>query len=230
MENPFIKIEDLYKNFYKDKNVVRVLSGLNLEIFNGEMLAIIGASGVGKTTLLNLIGTIDKPTSGKIYYGNEDISRLTRDELSIFRNKTIGYIFQAYHLIGELTALENVILPTLITNKNDKKTSAYANELLERLNLQDRIHHKPSELSGGEKQRVAIARALINNPKIILADEPTGNLDTDTANNIFELLMEFNKELQITTIVVTHNERLVNRINRAIRLEHGRAVENVHLT
>lgn len=214
----------IYKSYPSGKIKIDVLKGLNLEVKQGEILTIVGASGVGKTTLLNLLGTLDIPDKGTIHLEGKDILRLTGKKLAKFRNKTIGFIFQFHHLLPEFNALENVMLPGLIARRKKSIVKKEAFSLLEEVGLLDRKYHKPAQLSCGEAQRVAIIRALINNPKLILADEPTGNLDSNTANVVYYLLQRLTKQRNHTLIIVTHNEELAKKADRVLRLVDGKLI------
>lgn len=220
-----INVKNLNKTFSGTGIELQVLKNINLEIYEGEVAAIMGPSGVGKSTLLHIIGTLDKPTSGEVFYEDRNISSLDENALSGFRNRTIGFIFQFHHLLPEFTAVENIMMPALIG-----KGSSYgeikerAERLLKELGVYERRKHKPGELSGGEQQRVAAARALILEPKIVFADEPTGNLDTQTGDELFNLLLELNKKKGITFLIVTHNDSLASKCGRIIRMLDGRVV------
>lgn len=217
-----MKALDIKKSYIIDnKNRLQVLKGISLEIYEGEILEIIGASGAGKSTLLHILGTIDKPDEGEIYFNDQNLLTMKDEELSIFRNKNIGFVFQFHHLLPEFTALENVIIPMMIDGKDFGECKPRAIELLEYVGLSERLNHKPSELSGGELQRVAIARALVNSPKIIFADEPTGNLDTQNSQNIIELIQNLNKEFGQTFVIVTHNPDLMSIAHRVMEIKDG---------
>ena len=217
-----IKTTDLRKSFATPAGEINVLKGIDFSIDKGEVAAVMGASGVGKSTLLHILGTLDMPTSGKIMYSGKDICSLGEKELTAFRNRTIGFVFQFHHLLPEFTALENVMMPALINGEGQTEAARRAGALLEELGVHQRQHHRPGELSGGEQQRVAVARALIMNPDVVLADEPTGNLDTQTGEDLFGLLLRLNKKNGITFIIVTHNESLSRQCHRVIEMVDGR--------
>ena len=200
---------------------LKVLKGVNLHIKKGEFVSIVGSSGAGKTTLLQILGTLENPTYGEAIIDGTDITKLNDKDLSEFRNKNIGFVFQFHNLLAEFTALENVCLPAFIKGENKKEVEKRAMELLILLNIENRHSHKPSELSGGEQQRVAVARALINSPSIILADEPSGNLDSKNAKELHNLLLKLNKERNQTIVVVTHNNELANITNRKLEIRDG---------
>ena len=203
---------------------LKVLKGLDLHIEKGEFVSIVGASGSGKTTLLQLLGTLEKTDSGKIVVNGKSVSNLSEKELSSFRNKEIGFVFQFHNLLVEFSALENVCLPAYIAGKSKKEAEAKATEILTMLGIQERLSHKPNELSGGEQQRVAVARALINSPAIILADEPSGNLDSKNAKNLHNLLLKLNQETGQTIVIVTHNNELANMANRKLEIVDGKLI------
>ena len=219
--NNLIRVVDLYKSYYDGSTELPVLKGVDLKIKKGEIIAIVGASGVGKSTLLHLLGGLDRPTEGAIFYEKEDIFALSDQELDRFRNEEIGFIFQFHHLLPEFTALENVTMPGLIARNNFDVAQDRAKELLDYVGLGERLEHRPSELSGGERQRVAIARALVNQPKVVLADEPTGNLDQKTSEAVHDLLWMLNDQFNQTFIIVTHNQALAQRADRLIQLVDG---------
>ena len=219
-----IKAKNIYK-FYGD---LEVLKGVDLEIKQGEVVSIVGPSGAGKTTLLQILGTLDKPNSENdtsLKVNNEDVLKLNDKELSKFRNKNIGFIFQFHQLLPEFTALENVCIPGFIANRAKVEVEKEAKEILSFLGLADRINHKPNELSGGEQQRVAVARALINKPKVIFADEPSGNLDTASAKNLHELFFTLRDKYNQTFVIVTHNQELANMTDRKIEMLDGNLAE-----
>jgi lipoprotein-releasing system ATP-binding protein len=221
-------IQNIYKK-YATKNgnqqiTLEVLKGVSCAVETGEIVAITGKSGAGKSTLLHIAGTLDKADQGKVLINNTEINSLSASQLSKFRNQNIGFIFQFHHLLPEFTALENICIPAWIAKSNKKDAEKRAMQLLERMGLAARHNHKPRELSGGEQQRVAIARALINNPKLILADEPTGNLDTKNGQEVFDLIKELRTELQQTFIVVTHNQELANQSDRILHMEDGHII------
>jgi len=221
-----VEVQQLYKTYGNGAKRVEVLRGIDLAFFLGERVAIVGASGVGKTTLLHILGTLDRPTSGKVLYEKKDIFTLNEKELAYFRNREIGFVFQFHHLLPEFTALENTMMPCLIQGMSKKEGASRAESILSLVGLKDRLPHKPGELSGGEQQRVAVARALVLEPKMLLADEPTGNLDTKTGEAVFDLLHEINQMKGVTLIVVTHNLKLADRMPRQIHLIDGKTVES----
>ena len=203
---------------------LEVLKGVDLHIKKGEFVSIAGASGAGKTTLLQLLGTLDDIQAGSLIINNKEVNKLSQKELSKFRNKEIGFVFQFHNLLVEFTALENVCLPAYIAGKSKKEAEAKATEILTMLGMQERLSHKPNELSGGEQQRVAVARALINSPAIILADEPSGNLDSKNAKNLHNLLLKLNQETGQTIVIVTHNNELANMANRKLEIVDGKLI------
>lgn len=209
------------ENIRKSYNTLQVLKGINLNIGKGEIVSIVGASGAGKTTLLHILGTLDRCDSGKVIINDTDIAKLSDSKLSDFRNKSIGFIFQFHHLLPEFTALENVCIPGFIGKRNSRELDKNAKELLDFLGLKDRITHKPKELSGGEQQRVAVARALINKPAIVLADEPSGNLDSQNARELHKLFFTLREQFKQTFIIVTHNEELANMADRKLVIKDG---------
>ena len=208
----------------KEYGELKVLKGIDIEIREKEVVAIVGASGAGKTTLLQIIGTLDRPDSGAIFYNDSDISRMKGRSLASFRNRNIGFVFQFHQLLPEFTALENVCIPAYIAGKTRAEAEARAAELLGFLNLTGRLEHKPSELSGGEQQRVAVARALVNNPSVILADEPSGNLDTENKNELHKLFFKLRDTFGQTIIIVTHDRQLANMSDRILQIKDGMIV------
>jgi lipoprotein-releasing system ATP-binding protein len=223
---PLVRVENLHKSFDSQHKRTEVLKGVELNIYQGETLAIVGASGVGKSTFLYLLGTLDRPTAGKIFYRGEDIFSWKEEKLALFRNEKIGFIFQFHHLIPEFNALENAMMPGLIRGMSRQEAAERAEQILVRVGLKDRLTHKQGELSGGEQQRVAVVRALLLKPEVLLADEPTGDLDTQTGNAIFGLLCELNQELGTTMVLVTHNPELARRVPRRVTLVDGRVVQD----
>lgn len=232
--NTLIAVRDLKKSFATDAGELQVLKGIRLEIQEGEMVGVVGASGAGKSTLLHILGALDKPSSGHVLYGVTDIFSIDRNALASFRNRTIGFVFQFHHLLPEFSAVENVMMPGLIGMGawgHGSKASRYeeirsrAERLLGEFGLTERKRHRPGELSGGEQQRVAVARALIIDPKVVLADEPTGNLDTRTGEELFNILVGLNREKGVTFVIVTHNESLSGRCHRIIRMEDGQLID-----
>jgi lipoprotein-releasing system ATP-binding protein len=220
-----VQVLDLCKEFRLGTRVLPVLRNVDLTLRRGEMVSIVGASGAGKSTFLHCLGTLDLPTSGEILFENVDITRLPPADLAEFRNRTIGFVFQFHHLLPEFSALENVMMPALIARLPARQAKANAMELLSAVGLSDRVAHRPGELSGGEQQRVAIARALVMQPALLLADEPTGNLDTKTSDEVHELLLRLNAERDLTLLVVTHNMELAARMPRQIRMADGRILD-----
>ncbi len=219
-----IECKNLVKTYFDAGRELRILRGVDLSIHEGEILAITGSSGAGKSTLLHLIGTLDHPTDGEILFREKPISKLGRREIDQIRNKEVGFVFQFYHLLPEFSALENVMMPSICKGMRRSACNARATELLTKVGLEDRMTHKPGQLSGGEQQRVAIARALFNNPSVVLADEPTGNLDERSGEGIMELLWNLNETDRITLVVVSHDEQLAARAHRWIHLHEGKAM------
>ncbi|MCK3683835.1 ABC transporter ATP-binding protein [Maribellus sp. YY47] len=209
------------QNIHKSFGNLKVLKGIDLEIPQKKIYSIVGASGAGKTTLLQILGTLSRPDEGEVYFGEKKISALSEKQLAAFRNKEIGFVFQFHHLLPEFTALENVCIPAFIAKTAKTKAEAKAKELLDFLGLTERMEHKPSELSGGEKQRVAMARALINDPSVIMADEPSGNLDSSNRDELHDLLFKLRDELGQTFIIVTHDDHFAERSDRIIHIKDG---------
>ena len=212
-----IKTTQLTKSY----NSLQVLKGIDLIINKGEIISIVGASGAGKSTLLHILGTLDRADGGKIFIEGEDVTSLSSKKLSQFRNRKIGFVFQSHHLLPEFTALENVMMPSLIAGDSKQKAADRSTLLLDRLGLKDRSSHRPSELSGGEQQRIAVARALVNQPAVIFADEPSGNLDSESAKALHELFFELRKTMNQTFVIVTHNEVLAGMADRKLTMKDG---------
>ena len=224
--NQMIILENLSKTFIKDGNRIEVLRNLNLEIKKGGSLAVVGVSGAGKSTLIHILGTLDHPTTGTLSINGHNVFEWNEKKLATFRNETIGFVFQFNNLLPEFSALENTVMPALIGGLKKKEAMDKARQVLEEVGLDQRLKHKPGELSGGEQQRVAIARALVMEPEILLADEPTGNLDTETGKKIEDTLLNLNAKKGITLIVVTHNKVLADRMSGRIGLRDGKIYEN----
>ncbi len=212
---------DLHKSYKTSKQVLNVLSGTHLKLNTGEMLGVIGASGVGKSTLLHVLGGLDRPESGKVLFRGEDIFAKGNGYLDKFRNQSVGFVFQFFNLLSDFTALENAMFPALIARVDEKEARDRAEQLLVQKGLKDRLLHKPSELSGGESQRVALARGLINKPDLLLADEPTGNLDKKASDSLIELIQSLNSEHQQTVVIVTHSQRIASKMDRVMELTGG---------
>lgn len=217
-----IEVKDLKKSYKVTKlNRLKVLKGINLVIYKEEIAAVVGKSGAGKSTLLHILGTLDKPDGGKVLFEGQNIFEQKEKQVAEFRSKQIGFIFQFHHLLPEFTAIENVMIASMISGEANKTR---AGELLNEVGLRDRVDHKPSELSGGEAQRVAIARALVNSPKLVLADEPTGNLDSENADSIIDLIFNLRNKYKQTFVIVTHNEEFAKKCDRIIHLHDGKVV------
>lgn len=215
-----IKATNLVKKF----NELTVLNDVSIDIMPSEIISIIGASGAGKSTLLQILGGLDNPTSGKIFFDGQEMNGFSASELAAFRNKNIGFVFQFHHLLPEFTAIENVCMPAFIKGVSKSDATKRAKELLSKLGLADRIHHKPSELSGGEQQRVAVARALMNQPKVVFADEPSGNLDSENAQELHELFFKLREEFDQSFVIVTHNQELAQMADRTITMSDGKII------
>lgn len=227
MGEPLVVIENITKSFQHMGRTLEVLKGIDLTIEQGQILAIVGPSGAGKSTLLHCIGTLDLPTSGKIQFGGEELTTMRSSRLAAVRNRDVGFVFQFHHLLPEFNALENIMLPGLIAGRPRKDMERRASTLLEEVGLSERATHRPGELSGGEQQRVAVARALALEPRMVLADEPTGNLDSHTSDSIHELFFEINRRHNTTIVVVTHNPSFANSMPRIVHLLDGRVDRDV---
>jgi len=207
---------------HKSINEINILNGIDISINEGEIVSVVGKSGAGKTTLLQILGTLEKPTNGKVFFNNKDVFLLNENELAAFRNKNIGFVFQSHHLLPEFTALENVCIPAYIAKSTKKLANERAKYLIDLMGLSNRFDHKPSELSGGEQQRISVARALMNNPQVVLADEPSGNLDSKTAESLHELFFKLREVNQQTFIIVTHNNKLAELADKKINIKDGK--------
>jgi lipoprotein-releasing system ATP-binding protein len=221
----FLSIRNVFKSYFLHGKRIDVLRAVTLDIERGELVSLVGPSGAGKSTFLHVLGTLDAPAAGEVLFEGRSVFSMSDAEIAEFRNRTIGFVFQSHYLLPEFTALENVAMPALVQRADRTKTYAKARELLERVGLGARVDHKPGELSGGEAQRVALARALVLQPAILLADEPTGNLDPATGEGIHQLLREVNRDLGITAVVVTHNETLARSMPRRLRLAGGQVTD-----
>ncbi|MGD0466654.1 MAG: ABC transporter ATP-binding protein [Gammaproteobacteria bacterium] len=224
MNNIILECQQVSKIFFDGTNKVPILANINLQVTSGQQVAIMGRSGSGKTTLLQLLGGLDVPTNGIITLCNQDLNNIKEQDKAILRNNNIGFIYQLHHLLAEFTALENVCMPLLIQKMSPQIANDLAASLLEEVGLSSRLHFKPNKLSGGERQRVAIARALINNPNCILADEPTGNLDVESAEQVMDLISNLNKKRQAAVIMVTHDHSLAKRFDRIYQLQNGQLI------
>lgn len=220
-QEPVLVATDISRRYSQGDLSVDVLKQLSLTINRGDRIGIVGSSGSGKSTLLHLLGGLDKPTSGSVVLAGQDLSKLSQRARGVLRNKNMGFVYQFHHLLPEFSALENVAMPLLIRKDSVKQATEKSASLLERVGLGDRLRHKPSELSGGERQRAAIARALVTDPKVVLADEPTGNLDEGTADKVYELLLELNQESSTSFLIVTHDTKLASRMDTVLTLTHG---------
>src|SRR5258707_3065666 len=227
MTNAVLEAREVQKSFTQGPVTLEVLQGVMLAVEAGERLAIVGASGSGKTTLLQILGGLDRPTMGHVFVGGQDIHELSEDARGMLRNRALGFVYQFHHLLPEFSALENVAMPLLIRRTPVAEARDKAMEILERVGLGRRLDHRPYQLSGGERQRAAVARALVTEPKIILADEPTGNLDGQNAEGVFELMLELNRERGTSLVVVTHDLRLANRMERVFEIQGGRLTERL---
>lgn len=216
-----VKLEDVTKSYKMGEVNIRALESVNLEINKGEFLAIVGPSGSGKSTLMHIIGLLDQPTKGKVYIKNKEVENLSQNEQAVLRNRQIGFVFQSFNLLARTSAQDNVVLPLIYSGLGRYDREKKAKDALKKVGLTKRIHHHPSQLSGGEQQRVAIARALVNNPSLILADEPTGNLDSKTGNQIIKLLINLNK-IGHTIVLVTHEKKIANKANRIVQIMDGK--------
>jgi len=222
-----LRAEALDKSFFDAGREVRVLRGLEMEVKAGEEIAIVGQSGTGKSTLLHILGSLETPTAGKVYFEGQDLFALGERALADFRNLKLGFVFQFHYLLADFSALENVMMPALIARMAEREAERRAAEVLELVGLGDKLHRRPAELSGGEQQRVAVARAVVLHPRLVLADEPTGNLDPQTADEVHQLFHMLNRQLGITLVIATHNESLTRSMGRALRLREGRLIEEL---
>lgn len=216
-----ISCQDVNKSYVQGDTEIRVLNNINIDVESGSSMAIVGMSGAGKSTLLHLMGGLDQPDSGQVVIDGQNVAALNENKLGLLRNRTLGFVYQFHHLLPEFTALENVVMPLLIAGTDRKQADEQASKILERVGLQHRLHHKPSELSGGERQRAAIARALVNLPDCVLADEPTGNLDNKTADKVYGLFLELNTELNTSLVLVTHDEVIASQMDQVWHLREG---------
>lgn len=224
-EKRFIEVQNLYKSFQNTGAPIEILKNVHLSLGEGDTLAIVGASGIGKSTFLHILGTLDRPDSGKLFFQGEDVLLYDNNTLARFRNRSVGFMFQFHHLLPEFSALENASMPALIHGYSKEKAREAAEIILVRTGLKDRLQHRVGKLSGGEQQRVALARALVMRPRLLLADEPTGNLDTRNSDQVHELLLELNQEFSMTMVVVTHNMQLAAFMSRCVTIADGQFVE-----
>jgi len=225
-DQPIVQIDTLSKSYPATTGSrIEILKGIELTLADGDSLAVVGASGIGKSTLLQILGTLDRPDSGRMFFRGVDVFKLSHDRLAKFRNQSVGFVFQFHHLLAEFTAIENVMMPVLISGEHRDQAYVKAEQILERVGLGHRLEHRVTDLSGGEQQRVALARALILRPALLLADEPTGNLDKSTGRQIHKLLLELNQEMQMTLVIVTHNPDLAALMARRITIVDGALVE-----
>jgi lipoprotein-releasing system ATP-binding protein len=222
---PLIVATGIDKKFYDVDREIQVLQNLSIVVQPGELIAVVGQSGTGKSTLLHILGSLERPTNGKVMFEGQDLFALDERALADFRNQKLGFVFQFHYLLADFNALENVMMPALIARKSEAESRARAEAVLEMVGLKDKLHRRPAELSGGEQQRVAVARAVVQNPRLVLADEPTGNLDPHTADEVHELFHKLNRDLDVTLIVATHNERLTRSMGRALRLKDGKLLD-----
>ncbi len=225
MSEPVLEARGLVKRFEEGPQVLEILHGIDMEVRRGEFVAIVGSSGSGKTTLLHLLSGLDTPSAGEVRICGQDFSRCKEAQRGELRNRHIGFVYQFHHLLPEFTALENVCMPLLLRKGSIAEAEQRATRMLTRVGLGERLRHKPAELSGGERQRVALARALVTEPAVVLADEPTGNLDNDTSEDVQALLVELNRELGISFLIVTHDQSLAGKAHRILRMDHGRLAD-----
>jgi len=228
MHNIIIELKNIHKSYKTGPQKVDVLKGINLSIEEGQVVVIMGPSGVGKSTLLHIMGALDLPSSGEVWVAGHNLNAFKNDTLSKFRNQSVGFVFQFHHLLPEFTALENVLIPAMMHETFSAEKEKYARYILGVVGLSERLSHKPNELSGGEQQRVAVARALVNKPKVLLADEPTGNLDKQNSKLLYDLLLGLNTQFNQTLVIVTHSEKMAERAHRIIRLDDGRVASDVN--
>lgn len=221
-ETPALQAQEVWKVFHRDGYDIEVLKGVSLSLARGETAGVVGISGAGKTTLLQILGTLDRATSGKVLYGGKDVTNLRADEMAAFRNRSVGFVFQSHNLLPEFSVLENVTLPCLIARMDPAEARRRAVALLGEVGLSERLTHRTGEISGGEQQRTAICRALVMEPSVLLADEPTGNLDRATASGVVDLLLSLNRSRGLSLLMVTHNDQVASRLHRVIRIDDGR--------